>query len=1035
MPFPIAGINRGEPMARQPPLSCDDALNVRTFDQRLRRGGGKRPGMLRAFTTQLTGSAGTASRVTGLAVLRKAATTYIPPTAVTTTTTVSATGLTLAATDLGNGWLQYLQIGNASPSTTKPAIRSSSMIVVSATPLITFTGPGNVTSGFISQYATTNKATVVASVNSLANGTGTGTDGPDDSGMQIGPFIRSNTDTAGNSFTNYIWAGYVRVGANTAAFKVIRRSNGVDTILSTQATRTLNASATLTALTIILQEIDSSTIRATATWTSGGSAGATLTEDVTVATALGNTNNRAGVIKHNGSTARTVQISSMTVDAMVYDLPQSRLTMAASTVNPFGSNQFYVPSGITAFGHDNPLGSSTTLAGAQTPLTTTQYPVVDDTNNILARGTGNANDPNFFTQTTAPTERLGMAVKVPAQVTLAGANFTVVTRVASTFLSYIQWVFTVTRVAGTGCWGISKITAAACSGGTLAAPTTILNDSGANAQTEIGGRLTTDFAIVWDTGEDPLTTTAYMRIVVKGITVFEYSLPSGTYGSVAAPNLYSGGVSNLRVGAGLINSDTNANELSELRWMDVGVSASGGSATATTTTGVGQYIVGFTNDRIYAGDTFAGAMTRVLGVGLTSGVIVATAMIDPGSGTNKLFTVDGQAAVVVDAVNSVSSTWTATTAGTLPSACALSALFLGRMVLARQPSDKSAYFMSRTGDPYDWSYGATPLSTQPIAGRNSPAGVPGDAITALIVGWDDYLIFGCEQSIWVLAGDPAFGGRVNCVSQKTGVLGPRAFCYDNRGNLYVMGTGGLFRIVRGGFNPEDVAEGRLETVLRNVNLTTTQCLMAFDPVDEVVHIYLTPYTLGTHTHVIYDTRNDALWFERYPNTVGPFAVCEPAADTYEYRRPLLGGDDGYIRKLDRGQLNDNDSSGAIGFSSFVRYAPVLPPAGISEVMAMELQAEGGVDDPDDSVDTSNSTLTWRLYSSHSADAVRVLNSGAESVTGSWFASLQGFQTPVRLRTGGGAIQLELAQDTTLSTRWAMEQAVLFVIYQTRRRRP
>lgn len=49
MPWPRRGVHRGEPRADQPQLTCDDAMNVETFDERERQGGGKRSGLALAF--------------------------------------------------------------------------------------------------------------------------------------------------------------------------------------------------------------------------------------------------------------------------------------------------------------------------------------------------------------------------------------------------------------------------------------------------------------------------------------------------------------------------------------------------------------------------------------------------------------------------------------------------------------------------------------------------------------------------------------------------------------------------------------------------------------------------------------------------------------------------------------------------------------------------------------------------------------------------------------------------------------------------
>ena len=51
--FPVLGIHRGSPYTKTPRGTCEIGQNVRTYDRRIRSGGGKRPGLLRAFDEQL----------------------------------------------------------------------------------------------------------------------------------------------------------------------------------------------------------------------------------------------------------------------------------------------------------------------------------------------------------------------------------------------------------------------------------------------------------------------------------------------------------------------------------------------------------------------------------------------------------------------------------------------------------------------------------------------------------------------------------------------------------------------------------------------------------------------------------------------------------------------------------------------------------------------------------------------------------------------------------------------------------------------
>ena len=62
--------------------------------------------------------------------------------------------------------------------------------------------------------------------------------------------------------------------------------------------------------------------------------------------------------------------------------------------------------------------------------------------------------------------------------------------------------------------------------------------------------------------------------------------------------------------------------------------------------------------------------------------------------------------------------------------------------------------MSRQANIFDWLYSQADAQT-PVAGSNADAGELGDTVKALIPYKDDYLIFGCSQTMWLLRGDPA----------------------------------------------------------------------------------------------------------------------------------------------------------------------------------------------------------------------------------------------------------------------------------------
>jgi hypothetical protein len=125
-------------------------------------------------------------------------------------------------------------------------------------------------------------------------------------------------------------------------------------------------------------------------------------------------------------------------------------------------------------------------------------------------------------------------------------------------------------------------------------------------------------------------------------------------------------------------------------------------------------------------------------------------------------------------------------------------LYRGRVVLSGIEDDPQNWFMSKSGDPLDWDYFATPSATIAIAGNNSDAGLVGDRITCLAPFGDDLMVMGGDHTLWIMRGDPADGGRIDNLSQQVGIIGPDAVALDALGTMYFFGNGVLWRLPKGG---------------------------------------------------------------------------------------------------------------------------------------------------------------------------------------------------------------------------------------------
>ena len=96
--------------------------------------------------------------------------------------------------------------------------------------------------------------------------------------------------------------------------------------------------------------------------------------------------------------------------------------------------------------------------------------------------------------------------------------------------------------------------------------------------------------------------------------------------------------------------------------------------------------------------------------------------------------------------------------GFVPAGCPLIATWNDRVALGGASADPNVWYMSRRGDWHDFDYAARDTG-RAVAGVTADAGRLGEPLTAFIVHQDDYFVFAGLRSMYVLRGDPGFGGQ------------------------------------------------------------------------------------------------------------------------------------------------------------------------------------------------------------------------------------------------------------------------------------
>lgn len=267
--------------------------------------------------------------------------------------------------------------------------------------------------------------------------------------------------------------------------------------------------------------------------------------------------------------------------------------------------------------------------------------------------------------------------------------------------------------------------------------------------------------------------------------------------------------------------------------------------------------------------------------------------------------------------------------GFIPVGRPLCVLWRDRMVLAGGKYTPHLWEMSRQGDPNDFDYGSEPDDVgTAIAGQTSDAGQLGEPITALIPHNNDCLIFGCSSSLWIMRGDPAYGGQIDNLSREVGVLTATSWCRTPEDYLFFLGRDGLYMMAPGcGSIPVSASREFLPKELLNIDTTAYTVSMAYDVRYRAIHLFVSKNSAATATHWWIDAKvsmygdggNVAFWKVVYPaTTLDPFIVHGRRNHASDHSSVVLGGRDGYLRRYS----HDLDTDDGTNFASFIYYGPV-----------------------------------------------------------------------------------------------------------------
>lgn len=302
------------------------------------------------------------------------------------------------------------------------------------------------------------------------------------------------------------------------------------------------------------------------------------------------------------------------------------------------------------------------------------------------------------------------------------------------------------------------------------------------------------------------------------------------------------------------------------------------------------------------------------------------------------FFTDGKTYRVYNPIANAVIEWKSRDAGRIPQGCKLATLWRGRAVLARDANDPHNWHMAQFGNPYGWNqFPAVQTSTQAISGNNARAGTCPDIVNALISYSDDFLIFGCDHSIWMLNGDPmagllggdtSSGGSFFQVSKVTGIAFGKAWCLDPEGNIYFFGSrGGIWVMRPGTAPPENLTENTIDQRLAAVDLGTYRIELEWDDRRKGLKVIQVPYGVGgLHVKHWFFSKKTGAYEEEFGTasltSLQPTCMLTIDGDEEDDRVLLVGCEDGFVRFFDATSNTGDDGSAMI---SRVLLGPYMHP--------------------------------------------------------------------------------------------------------------
>lgn len=324
------------------------------------------------------------------------------------------------------------------------------------------------------------------------------------------------------------------------------------------------------------------------------------------------------------------------------------------------------------------------------------------------------------------------------------------------------------------------------------------------------------------------------------------------------------------------------------------------------------------------------------------------------------------------------------------------------------------WFATRINNPLDLLLVVDDVASAQNSQATKKAGLVGDQLIAMIPYKGNTMVFGCLNNMFVMRADPAKGGFFTTLSDTTGIFSDEAYCWDDKNNLYFMGSDGIYGLTAAaiieGQPPTNLTKEHLPKLISNLGLNrrTDRVTMAYDKDRYGIEISVSQND-GVWSAIFWlDLRTGGVFPEEYQEAHTPTILAYFDSRVKSQRTLLAGCNDGYIRKWD--ELTKSDDGDAI-IESEVLLGPIAGQNIRAKVSLDELSIRTGID---------TDSITASVYSGLTAQHLikNVIDDESPKVSKTF--AVDKLLPSIRQHVEAMAIGIKLSNDSVASS-WSMEK--------------